>query len=72
MTTSTRWTRAWGKSLISTAPVTVEATERRPSSSTRVRGTPSPRRLSALTPAVPELIEALEDCGETLPASAGI
>ena len=56
---------------MSTRPVIVEPTDRRPSSSTSVRTSPRLRRLSVLTPASPELIARRELAGRVLPASAG-
>jgi hypothetical protein len=72
VTTSTLFTSACGMVLTSTRPVTVEATERRPSSSTSVRGSPRLRRLSALMPACPLDRLRRELPGRVDPASAGI
>ncbi|KAK0360668.1 hypothetical protein LTR94_026407, partial [Friedmanniomyces endolithicus] len=52
--------------------MTLDPTERRPSSSTSVRISPSARRFSALIPARPELIARRELAGRKLPATAGI
>jgi hypothetical protein len=53
VTTSTLFTSICGMVLTSTSPVTVDPTERRPSSSTSVRSEPRLRRFSALMPACP-------------------
>jgi hypothetical protein len=71
VTTSTRSISACGKVLMSTTPVRLDATERWPSSSTRVRDAPRLRRLSALRPARPLEIAELELAGVALPASCG-
>ena len=71
VTISTVLISACGKVLMSTSPVIVDPTERRPSSSTSVRTSPRLRRLSVLTPASPELIASRELAGRVLPASAG-
>src|SRR6185312_11151931 len=53
VTTSTRWTTALGRVVMSTPPVRLEFTTRWPSNRTRVRLMPRLRRFSRFAPAVP-------------------
>lgn len=71
MTTSTRSTSDCGIVLMSTTPLAVEPTDRRPSISTSVRTVPRLRRLSALMPAMPLLSSRREFDGRMDAASAG-
>jgi hypothetical protein len=71
VTTSTRSISACGKVFTSTWPVVVEATERCPSNSTRVRAAPRLRRLTELMPAAPLLSEPLLLADVPLPRTAG-
>jgi hypothetical protein len=57
--------------LMSTSPVIVDPTDRRPSIRTSVRISPRLRRLSALMPAWPLLRLRREFSGRVEPASAG-
>ena len=61
VTTSTRWTTALGKVVMSTPPVRLEFTMRWPSNRTRVRLMPRLRRLSRFAPAVARRGRTLRD-----------
>src|SRR5690606_34695640 len=71
VTISTLLISACGKVLMSTVPLDIEPTERRPSNNTSVRVLPSERRLTELTPARPLLCSRLVVGGVLLPAILG-
>src|ERR1700722_8845200 len=56
VTTSTRWIKSWGNSLMSGTPVTLAGTKRSPSIRVRVRMVPRPNRLKDTRPLGPPLV----------------
>jgi hypothetical protein len=79
VTTSTRSISDSGSSEISTAPVRVAGTTRRPSSNVSVRLAPMPRRLTKLAPEAPDEpnacvcgVSLLRNCGSCTSASTSV